>query len=220
MDTGKNMEKLFQLLQQRKRLEDIAQFILEQLEGRLTRKQEAILQKAARGSLKRQFFACTSMLEEFARPVDLARQVTVAGSLFSYPEPPPADQCDDLARVAAYLDHLSQQIRKERGQNDFQRHHLNHQERKAAGLELSRRRYNKRFRLLTRMEAKLHTLIREWKKYELTTISKSSLSARLSWEACAADEATACFIAYYVARCNLRSAFTIAGQQKPFLRGS
>ncbi len=216
MNTGKNMEKLFQSLQQRKRPEDIAQLILEQLEGRLTRKQEAILQKAAQGSLKRQFFAYTSMLENFARPVGLARQVAVAGSLFSYPDPPPTDQCDDPACVATYLEHLSQQIKKERGQNDFQRHRLNHQERKAAGMELSRRRYDKLFRLLTRMEAKLHTLIREWKKYELTTISKSSLSTRLSWEAFAADEATACFLAYYVARCNLRSAFTIAGQQKPY----
>src|SRR5579875_2875508 len=179
------------------------------LQDRLLLPGEAILQKAAQGSLKRQFFAYTSMLENFARPVGLARQVAVAGSLFSYPDPPPTDQCDDPACVATYLEHLSQQIKKERGQNDFQRHRLNHQERKAAGMELSRRRYDKLFRLLTRMEAKLHTLIREWKKYELTTISKSSLSTRLSWEAFAADEATACFLAYYVARCNLRSAFTI-----------
>jgi hypothetical protein len=85
------MEKLFQSLQQRKRPEDVAQMILEQMQGRLARQQEAILQKAAQGSLKRQFIAYTSMLEDFATPVGLARQIAVAETLFAYPTPPPLD---------------------------------------------------------------------------------------------------------------------------------
>lgn len=216
MNTENHIEKLFASLNQRKRPEDIAQIIVEHLQGRLARPQEAILQKAAQGSLKRRFLAYTSMLEDFARPVGLARQVTVARQLFTYPEPPPLEQCDNPAVIEAYLRLTGQQIRKEFGQNDFQEHRLNHEARKAAGMDISRRRYNKLFRLLTRMEARLTTLIHEWKKLELIKIGKSSFGSTLPWADFAADENSACFIAYYVARCNLRSEFTIAGQQKPY----
>lgn len=209
------MEKLFQSLHQRKRPEDVAQLIIEQLADQLSEKQRTVLQKAAQGSLKQRFLAYTSMLEDFARPVGLARQATVAGHLFASP-PPAADQCDDPTLVEAYIHQVSQQIRKDFGRNDFRAHRLNHEARKAAGMEISRRRYNKLFRILTRMEAKLQTLIREWKKLELTKIGKSGFSSKLSWESFAADENSACFIAYYVARCNLRSEFTIDGQQKPY----
>lgn len=210
-----NMEKLFQSLHQRKRPEDIAQLIVEQLADQLTGRQKAVLQKAAQGSLKRHFMAYTSMLEDFARPVGFARQVTVAGQLFTTP-PLTTDQCDDPAFVEGYIRQVSQQIRKDFGRNDFQAHRLNHEARKAAGLDISRRRYNKLFRMLIRMEAKLQTLIREWKKLELTQIGKSGLSSKLSWESFSTDEHSACFIAYYAARCNLRSEFTIDGQQKPY----
>lgn len=216
MSTEKTMEKLFQSLNQRKRPEDIAQLILEQFQGQLTGKQEAVLQKAAQRSLKRQFLAYTSMLEDFARPVGMARQVAVAGSLFPSPIPPLPDQCDNPALIAAYLEQAGQHINKAREQNDFKAHRLNHQARLVAGMEISRRRYNKLFRLLTRMEAKLQTLIREWKKLELTKISKSGFGSSLSWEIFVSDEKSACFLAYYVARCNLRSEFTISGQQKPY----
>ncbi|WP_040446522.1 hypothetical protein [Ktedonobacter racemifer] len=210
-----NMEKLFQSLHQRKRPEDIAQLIVEQLGDQLSGKQKAVLQQAAQGSLKQHFLAYTSMLEDFARPVGLVRQAAVAGQLFATP-PLAADQCDDPTLVEDYIRQVSQQIRKDFGRNDFQTHRLNHGARKVAGLDLSRRRYNKLFRILTRMEAKLQTLICEWKKLEWTQMGKSGFSSKLSWESFAADENSACFIAYYAARCNLRSEFTIAGQQKPY----
>lgn len=210
-----NMGKLFQSLHQRKRPEDVAQLILEQLAGHLPAKQVDILQKAAQGSLKRRFLAYTSMLEDFARPTGLARQIAAVGRLFAFP-PLPADQCDNPTLVEAYIRQVNLHIRKDFGQNDFQTQRLNHEARKAVGMEISRRRYNKLFRVLMRMEAKLQTLIREWKKLELTKVGKSGFSSRLSWEMFSADENSACFIAYYVARCNLRSEFTIDGQQKPY----
>ena len=125
MDTGTSMEKLFQSLHQRRRPEDVAQMVLEQLQGRFTKNQEAILQKVAQGSLKRQVMAYTSMLEDFAKPVGLVRQVAVAGSLFAYPTPPTGDQCDDPRVVEAYIRQINQQIHKEFGKNDFQTHRLN-----------------------------------------------------------------------------------------------
>lgn len=209
------MEQLYQSLHQRKRPEDIAQLILEQLDAQLDKKQRAILQKAARGSLKQQVWAYTSLLQDFAQPVGLARQVATAGQLFDVP-PLPKNQCADPLAVEHYLRQISQHIRKEVGQNDFQEHRLNHAARAAAGMEISRRRYNKLFRMLTRMETKLQTLIREGKKLDLTKVGKSGFASKLPWETFAADEKSACFIAYYTARCNLRSAFTISGQQKPY----
>src|SRR5258707_2741782 len=83
-------------------------------------------------------------------------------------------------------------------------------------MDISRRRYNKLFRMLARMETKLQTLIREVKKLELTKVGKSGFGSQLSWDLFALDEKSACFLAYYTARCNLRSEFTIAGQQKPY----
>lgn len=51
------------------------------------------------------------------------------------------------------------------GQNDFGTDRLDRAERTAAGLgEVSKRQYNKRFRLLTRMEAKLARLIHEQRR--------------------------------------------------------
>jgi hypothetical protein len=94
---------------------------------------------------------------------------------------------------------------------------LNREARRKAGLgELSRRRYNKLFRLVARMEEKAETLARELEKREFTLISKSRLASRITGEQFHRDVDTACFLAYYVARCNLRSEFTIFGQQKPY----
>lgn len=49
-----------------------------------------------------------------------------------------------------------------------------------------------------------------------TKVGKSGLAHILSHEDFFKDSDTACFIAYYVARSNLRSEFTIYGQQRPY----
>lgn len=209
------MKELFESLNKRRRPEDIAQLIREQLQGRLDRKQEALLERAARGSLKRQLFGYTSMLQDFAKPVGMQRQAAKAEQLFAALPLSPA-QCDDPAAVEAFIRRVSPDIRKAFGDNDFKADRLPSEDRRAAGLDLSRRRYNKLFRHLTRMERKLHTLIRELKKLELTKIGKSALASRLTWEEFSSDPDAACFIAYFAARCNLRSEFTVDGQQRPY----
>lgn len=66
------------------------------------------------------------------------------------------------------------------------------------------------------MEQKLERLIGEYKKLDFTRVGKSGLASRLGWEDFSANANSACFIAYYTARCNVRSEFTVAGQQRPF----
>ncbi len=65
------------------------------------------------------------------------------------------------------------------------------------------------------MERKRLRVIREQVKRSLTLASKSRLASRLKSDQFR-DTNTACFIAYYVARCNLRSVFTNQSQARPF----
>ncbi len=72
------------------------------------------------------------------------------------------------------------------------------------------------FRLLSRMEKKLAGLVRELERLELTQVGKSGLATRIPRDAFMASESSACFVAYLVARMNLRSEFTVSGQQRAF----
>ena len=212
------METLFKTLTSRKRPEDIAQMILDLRGVRLSDSERRILEKAAKGSLQRNALAYTSMLQDFARPVGLERQATKAQELFISAAHWPLDPAamNDPIAVETFIRGISPEIHKFFGANDFKSDRLNREARSEAGMEISRRRYNKLFRHLTRMEDKLRRLIQEIKKYELTLIGKSGLASRLSYEQFASEEDAACFIAYYVARCNLRSEFTVSGQQRPY----
>lgn len=210
------MDALFETISQRRRPEDVAQMILDLIGGELAPEERRVLDRAASRSLKSGLTEFTSMLEDFARPVAPERQVRKAAELFSTAYTLTAAECGDAEKVQAFIRHLGGEIRKAFGQSDFKRDRLNRRQREDAGLDLSRRRYNKLFRHLARLERKVKTYVREQRKYEFTRIGKSSLATRLSQEEFSRDPNTACFIAYYVARSNLRSEFTVVGQQRPY----
>ena len=210
------MRFLFGTLNLRRRPEDVAQMILEVLDSTLDPEERRTLDRAAAGSIKRSIVKFTSMMEDFASPVPPERQVRKAMELFSTAYALTSEECADAEKVEEFIRHLSVEIKKVFGQSDFKRDRLNRLQRKAADLEFSKRRYNKLFRHLARLEQKVRTYAREQRKYEFTRIGKSSLATRLSWEEFARDQNSACFIAYYTARCNLRSEFTIWGQQRPY----
>ena len=211
-----DMEALFETINRRRRPEDVAQMILETLGDALTPDERRILNRAAAGSLKRALSKFTSMMEDFARPVAPERQVRKAVELFSTAYPMTTADCADAEKVEAFIRHISAEIGKTFGRSDFKSDRLNKLQRESAAIDLSRRRYNKLFRHLIRLERKVRIYVREQRKYEFTRISKSSLACRISWEDFSRDRDSACFIAYYVARCNLRSAFTTSGQQRPY----
>ena len=210
------MEALFETLNQRRRPEDVAQMILEALGDALSPEERRIMERAAAGSIKRSLMRFTSMMEDFARPVPPERQVRKAEELFETAYTLTAQECADAEKVEAFIRHLGPEIRKAFGQSDFKQDRLNRAQREGAGLEISRRRYNKLFRHLARLEQKVRTYAREQRKYEFTRIGKSSLATRLTWEEFSRDVSSACFLAYFVARSNLRSEFTITGQQRPY----
>jgi hypothetical protein len=211
-----SLDALHATLDQRKRPEDVAEMIFETLGATFSQAQRAILEKAAQGSLKRRFWQASSMMEDFHRPVAPERQVRKALELFRRTEPWTAAECADPQRVEAFIRELGALIVKQIGESDFKTHRLNGDQRSAKGLDLSRRRYNKLFRFLARLESKLRQYVREIRKSELTRVGKSRFASRLSREEFSRDPASAAFIAYYAARSNLRSIFTNDRQQHAY----
>jgi hypothetical protein len=210
------MQELFETLHQRRRPEDVAEMIYSYSGQEITQQEFRVLDRAARHSLKRGLAKFTSMLEDFQRPVTPERQIRRALELFRWTETWTAAECAEPARVQAFIEELCPLIRKRFGECDFKHHRLNGEQRTAQGLDISRRRYNKLFRLVRRLEGKLRTYVRELRKYDFTRVNKSRLATRHSLEEFAKDSATAAFIAYFVARCNLRSVFTNTAQRRPY----
>jgi hypothetical protein len=214
VDTQDRLRELFESLDRRRRPEDIAELILGELDD-LAPKELRTLQRVAGGSLKRGWwgYGYSSMSDDFRRPVGMDRQLDVAEALFHVGDRPSGT---DLKGVREYLVRAEGTIGKTFGRSDFLADRLDRHSRKDAGLDLSKRQYNKRFRLAARMERKRDRLAKELEKREFTLISKSRLASTLSREEFARDRNTACFVVYFTARCNLRSEFTIDGQQRPF----
>ncbi|MDI9888668.1 hypothetical protein QMZ92_30990 [Streptomyces sp. HNM0645] len=94
---------------------------------------------------------------------------------------------------------------------------LNRAERAEAGIgEISKRQYNKRFRLLRRMEAKLARVVHEQRRRAVTMTGKGAFAHTLPYDLFAADPDTAAFVAYLTARAHMRSVFTNGRQRRPY----
>lgn len=209
-----SLEKLYATLEQRKRPEDVAEMILYVL-GDLSFFEKRKLEKAAKGSLKNLVLGYTSMVQEFSKPVGAGKQIKKAIEIFELKNAEKFSYHSPL-KVENFIKEISPIIHKEFGRSNFKVDRLNREKRKAAGLDLSRRKYNKYFRVLRHLEKKLSHLIDAHKKTEFQQIGKHGFAHHLSFEEFSEDVYSACFIAYYTARCNLRSEFTIDGQQRPF----
>ncbi|MFG2927658.1 hypothetical protein [Streptomyces achromogenes] len=214
------LRELHASLTLRKRPEDVARLIQDLYTAQgidLDTATEAVLAKAAENSLRNLWHGYTSTLEEFARPVGAQRQLARATSLFTSVPELPAGAGDDPARIEAVIRRAGEEIGRSYGQNDFGMDRLNRAERTAAGLgEISKRQYNKRFRLLRRMEAKLARLIHEQHRREVTMTGKGALAHALPYELFAADTDSAAFIAYITARGYMRSIFTNGRQRQVY----
>ncbi|AKF84657.1 hypothetical protein MFUL124B02_02495 [Myxococcus fulvus 124B02] len=208
------LRTLFESLQRRMRPEDVAELVLTELGPELTRSQTHLLMKAASGSLKRGVHQLTSMAQDFERPAPPMRKVRKAVELFTHAPVLSDEDATDVEKVSAFVARLGAEIRKQFQKSDFAGDRLNKEARLSAGLEISRRRYNKLFRFLARFEEKLETYRMEQRKYEATRIAKSSLATRLSWADFSKSRDAACFIAYFTARRNRRSVFTNTGQDR------
>ncbi len=209
------IEKLYKTLNERKRPEDVAEMVFELTKNSLTNKERLILEQATKGSLNNKLSGYTSMLQTFAEAKGAGKQVSKAIEIFKL-EPSNEVDYNDQNNIEAFINYVSPIIHKQVGENDFKKSRLNKSQRKEINLDLSKRSYNKKWRLLKRLEEKLQKFIRENKKIEFQKIGKHGLAHTLDFDTFSSDLNTACFIAYYNSRCNLRSAFTNTSQEKPF----
>ncbi|MFD2556539.1 hypothetical protein [Sphingobacterium tabacisoli] len=209
------IEQLYQTLSERRRPEDVAQIVIELTADGLTTEERLLLEKAAKGSLARNVFGYTSMLQVFAEAKGAGKQITKAIEIFKLDDNGKSDY-NNQKDIADFINFVSPMIHKTVGKNDFKTDRLNKSQRKESGLDLSKRNYNKKWRLLTRIEKKLLKFIREGKKNEFQKIAKHGLAHTITFEDFSSDLNTACFIAYYNSRCNLRSVFTNQSQERPF----
>jgi len=216
-----DLTALYQTLHQRRRPEDVAELLLPLLQDHLTPREKNTLAKAATGSLRRSFWQFSSMSEEFAPPVGADKQARKAAELLEYSLPSSSEVAAldfaDPEQVTGLLRELNPRLAKTTGRHNYQSDRLDRAAREKAGLgELSRRRYNKQFRALRHLEKKLERLTAASHQRELHMTSKSGFAHELPYDEFATDIFSAAFIAYLTARSNLRSEFTIGGQQRAY----
>ena len=210
------LNDLYKSVQGRKRPEDVAEICRQLLEDQLSITQKLKINVAARGAHKRGGYGWSSMSDEFASVVGIGEQLESAARIFPTVPVINENEANDIEAVSVYLTRLNEAIGKNLNQRDFQGHRLSHEARKTAGLELSRRGYNRAFRYLAHLEDRLEIMRREARKADYARVAKTKLITFLDKEEILEDTKTACFIAYYAARCNLRSVFTNGRQVRPF----
>ena len=238
-----SLRPLFDALARRPRPEDAARLILNSVAGRrrapgFTDAQRRRLEATATPPSRRWnftpmplggFFTTgsggpggsgeTSLPGDYARPVGAesllatAREADAAGPFFA--AAPPADPADPDA-LAAYLAAAEPEIGKTVGASDFRTDRVNRFERRDLGLGLTKKQYNRRWRLAKRLERKAATLRRVRSLSRLTRVSHGALAHRLSFADFAADPPAARFVCYHAARCALRSEFTAGSQERSF----
>jgi hypothetical protein len=204
------LNDLFETLGRRAQPEKVAGLILAGMADRLSPAEKNLLARASRTG-----WWASSMPQVFWKPAGMGRQVRVAAALVPAVSTPADPSRPD--GMLEYVSRLGETLGGKPGHLDFKRDRLNREARRAAGLgEMSRRQYNKRFRLLARMERKARKLAREWTKAELLQVAKSRLACRLTADDLGGDVDTAAFVAYLTATLNRRSVFTAGPQGRAY----
>jgi hypothetical protein len=209
------IEALHATLAQRETPETVAELIRRALPPELAQRVRAPLHARISTSI-RHAFGWSSMPTVFKPPVPLDGRLAKVRELALLFLDGHLPEGDDPAEVERLLAAFSALIGKPVGANSFRDDRLNRAQRAALDLSLSRRRYDKLFRLATRLEDRLATLRAEEAKHRLLLVGKAGLAADLTVARFEGHLPAAGFVAYYAARTKLRSEFTIAGQQKPF----
>lgn len=150
----------------------------------------------------------------FSRPVGAARQVAATRRVFDVDGG--AVDADDPVSVLEFASFVGAEINWDPEHTDFLADRLNREARTAAGIELSRRQYNRRFRMLRRLSAKADRLERVRELRRLTLVASAGFVSAISRDRFRADPDAACFVAYCTARRKLRREYSLAGRENPF----
>ena len=195
------VEPLFRMATSRPRPEDVAKFVLEHFPN-----------VAHSAHWKKRRGGVSYMSDRFPSPEPLTRSANLLARLL---EVPPLTAEETLGEPLTELLRIARgRIKAGERPLDFRWGRLNGEARVNAGLELSRRKYNRIFRLIRFLEAEKAGNDSYGEFCELLRGAKSGLLRHIPRETFAKDAQTAIFVAYIAARQSLRSEFTIDSQTK------
>jgi hypothetical protein len=148
----------------------------------------------------------------FEPVASLARSANVLATLIGVREIT-EDEGRDPDKIQTLIRRGRSTIHAYEEQLSFKHERLNREGRYQSGFgEMSRRRYNKIYRLLQRLDIYVNDLVQQNLMFEMGRFAKTGFASRIPWELFSADPATAAFVAYYTANLGRRSLFT-AGKQ-------
>lgn len=123
---------------------------------------------------------------------------------------------DDPISVLEFAALAGAEIGWDPARTDFLADRLNREARADAGVELSKRQYNRRFRVLRRLSAKEGRLERARKMRRMTMLAAAGFVGSIDRDRFRAGPDAACFIAYFTSRRKPRREFSPAGRENPF----
>ena len=123
--------------------------------------------------------------------------------------------CDPNA-TRALLATARERLSLVEGRTNFKQDRENREARRVRGLDLSRRRYDKLFRLVGRLEDYLAKQAEQQALLDLIRFAKTSFAAEISLERFAKSPASAAFVAYYAANLGRRNLFITGPQARAF----
>lgn len=209
-------DDLYTSIQSRPRPEDAAELVLDVLGTQLTTGQRTTLEQAARYSFKRMAHSYSSMASDFQRIVGADRIVQNTANLFKVPNPLSAAECVDPDAVERFFNELLPMIHAHKDGLNFRSSRLPRAERQKIDNFPAKRLYNRLFRALKRLEERVEKMVQNSKKYRATRLAKSAGATLVTKADLEKDLATACFIAYYSAKMNVRSMFSNTGQNPAY----
>ena len=210
IDTTANAQLLDQLyagLAGRPTPESVAAGILRLLDQRsVSIADRAALQRAAR------YADYSSMAHAFAPVVPAQGPADSLAVILGQANIDAANSVE-LSRL---LDAARTAIGASAGHADYKHDRLDRAARAARGMDLSRRRYDKLFRLVGRLETELAETTLQTRLFRLNRFAKTVFAADLTPERFSADLNTAAFVAYMAANLARRSLFTNGSQAHAF----
>ena len=127
---------------------------------------------------------------------------------------PSRENAADPAFIRGVIAGTRGQIGMAEGQTDYKHNRLDRRARHARGIDISRRRYDKLFRLIAHIETETTDMVDQIALFELGRFAKIGFAPRISAGHFFDDPATAAFVAYYTANLGRRSTFTNGAQAR------
>ena len=204
------VESLYAGLDGRERPEAVARAILAVLDGILEPRERRLLERAARSG-----WGYSYMSAGFEPTASIIRPANLLAELIGA-EPLPAEAGTDPSAIRALLEKARANLGMNEGRTSFKHDRENREARRARGLEISRRRYDKLFRLVGRLEQYVVELETQRDLFRLSRFAKTAFAVEIPFERFRADRASAAFVAYYTANLARRSLFIAGPQARAF----